>query len=162
MTADEVVFWVLLLAVSALVLLCRIRRKATRGEVLEVAVMVICPLLPLVPAVLPVPRRAALLGALLLALLVLVKLRLRTVGGRLPNKPLHRRTPHGPARKVTPAATPRLRPGLLAAVIRSSATLVFAAERQVVRPPESHEACSRTGGSVAALPLPPAAERQYR
>ena len=32
------------------------------------------------------------------------------------------------------AATPRLRPRLLAAVVRSNATLAFAAERQVVIP----------------------------
>jgi hypothetical protein len=76
-TADAVVFWVLLSAASAVVLVRRIRRKAARGDVLEAAVMVICPLLPLVPAVLPVPRRAALAGALLLVLLVLLRRRLR-------------------------------------------------------------------------------------
>jgi hypothetical protein len=48
---------------------------------------------------------------------------------RQPNKPLQQRTPLASVRRRADAARPSLRPPLLAAVIRSNATLAFAAER---------------------------------
>jgi len=66
--ADSVVYWALLASAVAFVIVRRIVRKQATRETLELSALLICTLLPLAPAVLPVSRRAALWVSLVLFL----------------------------------------------------------------------------------------------